>query len=124
MGNPKTNQFVSPYLGTTYNKEVVQKAIEVAGDKIVVKNNVDMESCVDLLVDDKIIAIFQKGSESGRRALGNRSILANPINPKMKDLINEKVKHRQWYRPFAPSILEQHGGDWFEGFFSLYVICF
>ena len=60
--------------------------------------------------------IFGGGSESGRRALGNRSILADPRNPGMKDMINEKVKHRQWFRPFAPSILEEHAGDWFDDY--------
>ena len=58
--------------------------------------------------------MFHGGAESGRRALGNRSILADPRSPDMKDLINEKVKHRQWYRPFAPSILREDVKDWFE----------
>ena len=62
---------------------------------------------------EKIISVFGGGSESGRRALGNRSILCDPRSPKMKDMINEKVKHRQWFRPFAPSILKEHVKDWF-----------
>ena len=61
-----------------------------------------------------IISVFSAGSESGRRALGNRSILADPRNPDMKDIINEKVKHRQWFRPFAPSILREKVSEWFE----------
>ena len=61
----------------------------------------------------KIVSVFGGGSESGRRALGNRSILADPRSPKMKDKINEKVKHRQWYRPFAPAILKERVKDWF-----------
>ena len=69
---------------------------------------------VALLLDKgKIVSVFGGGSESGRRALGNRSILADPRNPNMKDIINEKVKHRQWYRPFAPSILRESVKDWF-----------
>ena len=58
-----------------------------------------------LLADNKIVGWFQGRMEFGPRALGNRSILANPSNPKMKDVINERVKHREWFRPFAPSIL-------------------
>ena len=64
--------------------------------------------------DDNVISVFGGGSESGRRALGNRSILADPRSPKMKDMINEKVKHRQWFRPFAPSILREEVKNWFH----------
>jgi len=71
------------------------------------------DEVVDLLGDEKIIAVFGGCSESGRRALGNRSILADPRSENMKDMINEKVKHRQWFRPFAPSILRDHVEEWF-----------
>ena len=47
-------------------------------------------------------------------ALGNRSILADPRSPNMKDIINEKVKHRQWFRPFAPSVLRDDVSEWFD----------
>ena len=79
--------------------------------------HVSLEKCAQLLREGKIVSIFQGRSESGRRALGNRSILADPTIEDMKELINQKVKHRQWYRPFAPSILEEHGEKWFENFF-------
>ena len=65
------------------------------------------------IADGKIVSIFSGKSESGRRALGNRSILADPRNPNMKEIINEKVKHRQWYRPFAPSILREAVPEYF-----------
>jgi len=52
--------------------------------------------------------------EWGPRALGNRSILADPRNAKMKDILNEKIKHRESFRPFAPSILEEHASEYFE----------
>ena len=69
----------------------------------------------DLLTkDNNVISVFGGGSESGRRALGNRSILADPRSPDMKDIINEKVKHRQWFRPFAPSIIREEVKNWFE----------
>jgi len=110
--------FVSPYLGELYTREDVYNAIEKRSEELNVKQNVSLEECVDLLLEDKIISIFQDRSESGRRALGNRSILANPISPKMKEMINDKVKHRQWYRPFAPSVLDDHGSEWFENYFS------
>ena len=66
-----------------------------------------------LLADEHICAIFAGRSESGRRALGNRSILADPRSRKIKDAINEKVKHRQWFRPFAPVVLAEHVDDIF-----------
>ena len=52
--------------------------------------------------------------EWGPRALGNRSILADPRNAKMKDILNEKIKHRESFRPFAPSVLEEFSSDYFE----------
>tara|TARA_R100000315_G_C5233250_1_gene144291 strand:- start:1233 stop:2858 length:1626 start_codon:yes stop_codon:yes gene_type:complete len=102
------------YLGHTYPKSDVMSSLEQVSDKVKYKV-VDDEHVVDLLIkDDNVISVFGGGSESGRRALGNRSILANPTSPTMKDVINEKVKHRQWFRPFAPSILREEVKNWFE----------
>ena len=56
--------------------------------------------------------------EFGPRALGNRSILADPRNPNMKDIINMKIKRRESFRPFAPSVLSKFQKDWFEGNFD------
>jgi carbamoyltransferase len=66
------------------------------------------------IIDGKIIGWYQGRSESGPRALGNRSIICDPRVYKMKDYLNEKVKHREWYRPFAPAILKDHVSNWFE----------
>ena len=118
LGKPRDeNIFVSPYLGENYLDEDIESALANSDKNLVIQRDTSIDDCVDLIVENNIISIFQGRSESGRRALGNRSILANPISTEMKDLINKKVKHRQWYRPFAPSILEDHGEDWFEGFF-------
>tara|TARA_Y100000004_G_C8897238_1_gene404725 strand:- start:422 stop:1198 length:777 start_codon:yes stop_codon:yes gene_type:complete len=105
----------TPYLGKIYDKTEVKLAINNFLNKIDYKEISDDE-VVDLLSNNEgnVISVYGGGSESGRRALGNRSILADPRNPKMKDIINEKVKHRQWYRPFAPSILKEDTSDWFE----------
>lgn len=61
----------------------------------------------------KVIAWFQGRSEFGQRALGARSILADPRKRHLREKINEKVKEREWYRPLAPSVLDEHVGDWF-----------
>jgi len=71
------------------------------------------DEVLDLLIDKKIVSVFGGPSESGRRALGNRSILADPRHEETKDIVNQRVKHRQWYRPFAPSILREEVPNWF-----------
>jgi len=68
---------------------------------------------IDLILDKNIVAIYQGRSESGPRALGNRSILFDPRVPNGKDIVNV-VKKREWYRPFAGSIMEEHVHDWFD----------
>ncbi len=67
-----------------------------------------------LLADDKVVGWFQGRMEFGPRALGSRSILANPCNPRMKDLLNAKVKLREEFRPFAPSVLEERASEYFD----------
>lgn len=73
----------------------------------------DKKEVVQHLIEQKIVAIFQGHSEWGPRALGNRSILFDPRNPKAKLIIN-KIKNREWFRPFAGSILLEHVHDYFD----------
>jgi len=112
LGNPriKWKNNSSPYLGVTYTKKDVEESIKkfsVTSEKTC---DVDV---VDLLLQGKIVSVYNGRAESGRRALGNRSILADPRNKDMKDRVNHKVKHRQWFRPFAPSILREEVKSWF-----------
>jgi carbamoyltransferase len=71
-----------------------------------------------ILVDDlergKIVGVVRGNSEHGPRALGNRSIICNPAISDMKDILNEKVKHREWYRPFAPVVRLEDVSEYFE----------
>lgn len=113
LENPRINKVLSPYLGQVFSKEVVLSDIAKKSDVIDNRHSSDDE-VIKLLGDEKIIAVFGGGSESGRRALGCRSILADPRNHNIKNIINEKVKHRAWFRPFAPSILREHTAEWFE----------
>ena len=116
LGNPRVKNNVknmSPYMGRAYSKKDINGACKLFSDKINIKNTSD-EDILDMLNKQKIIAVFGGGSETGRRALGNRSILANPKNEAMKTQINARVKHRQWFRPLAPSILEEKIAEWFE----------
>ena len=64
--------------------------------------------------DNKVVGWFQGGSEFGPRALGNRSILANPTIENQKDHINQNIKFREWWRPYAPIILEEDLQDWLD----------
>jgi carbamoyltransferase len=75
--------------------------------------DVTPEDIATLLVDRKIVTLFQGRSEAGPRALGNRSILYDPTDPKGKDHVNE-VKGREWFRPFAGSMLQEDFEEWFE----------
>lgn len=114
----KQGRVSTPYLGMERTPKLTKHDViqEVASNReLSVKFGVQISDVVELLDSQKIVALYMGSSESGRRALGHRSILADPRNPMMKSMINEKVKHRQWFRPFAPSILREHVSDWFEG---------
>ena len=114
LGNPriKWEDNYTPYLGCDHSGLVESTIESRKGD--VEAEKVSDDDVLDLLDQQKIVAVFGGGSESGRRALGNRSILADPRDANMKEIINEKVKHRQWFRPFAPSILREETANWFE----------
>jgi len=73
-----------------------------------------LERTTGLLRDGKVGGWFQGRMEFGARALGNRSLLADPSRPDMREIINLRIKFREKFRPFAPSILEEHVGQWFE----------
>jgi carbamoyltransferase len=116
LDNPRVknqNKNMTPYLGKIYTKKVVEEALSLFRNQIKFVKTTDRD-VLDKVYDQKIVAVFGGGSESGRRALGNRSILADPRNAGMKDYINSNVKHREWFRPLAPSILEEKVGEWFK----------
>lgn len=73
-----------------------------------------VDKTTDLLIDGKVVGWFQGPMEFGARALGNRSLLADPRRTDMRDIINLRIKFREKFRPFAPSILEEEVGNWFE----------
>ena len=74
----------------------------------------DYKMIAQSIADGKIVGWFQGKSESGNRALGNRSILADPRNPDIKDIINHTIKMREDFRPFAPAVLEEHYKEYFD----------
>jgi carbamoyltransferase len=102
------------YWGAAYDNETIENALQsFVGIRVHRSNDICAETA-RLLAADRIVGWFQGRFEIGPRALGNRSILANPAHPEMKDLINTKVKNREPWRPFAPSMLEEEVGRYFE----------
>jgi len=100
------------YLGFQYNytDSDITKTAEKYGAEVIDATDEDV---VDLLMNKNIVTFFQGKSENGPRALGNRSILFNPTYEDGKDFVNE-VKHREYFRPFAGSIMQDHVHEWFD----------
>ena len=114
----KTTNLQNPYLGKKYNNEEILNTLEKYKNKIdykILNNDNDLNDLVcKKLLNENIIGWFQGRMEFGPRALGNRSIISSPIGPNIKNLINSKIKLRESFRPFAPSILEEKVLDWFD----------
>lgn len=101
------------YLGNKYTKQDVDDAIINAPIELDVIKADDSFVC-DRIAEGAVVSVYNGAAESGRRALGNRSILADPRKESTKDRVNERVKKRQSFRPFAPSILRERVSEWFE----------
>jgi len=111
------------YWGTSFNDNQIldclkknEKIIEnqKCSFKLISKNNELNKIVANDISEGKVVGWFQGKMEWGPRALGNRSILGDPRRSDMKDILNLKIKRRESFRPFAPSILREHVSDWFE----------
>ncbi len=107
------------YLGPKYDLEYIKKVLEennlIKKYKVNYLDDGQLYKKIALaLSESKIIGWFQGSAEWGARALGNRSIIADARNPKIKDIINSKIKRRESFRPFAPSILSEKMNEWFD----------
>jgi carbamoyltransferase len=103
------------YYGPEYSDTEVQSAIQAAGCQFHKLAEADLIGrTVEQIADGKIVGWFQGRMEFGPRALGNRSILADPRRKDMKDILNSRIKYREPFRPFCPSILAEKVGDYFE----------
>jgi carbamoyltransferase len=103
-------------LGPRYSTTEVMAALDEAGANYTVIHD-EGELCrrtADLLAAGKVVGWFQGRMEFGPRALGSRSILGDPRDPRMQSNLNLKVKFRESFRPFAPSVLADHARDWFD----------
>ena len=114
LKGPRTEPMRHIYLGPSYTDDEIEQAL--AGSELDYKR---MDQELELFTakrisEGHIVAWFQGRMEDGPRALGNRSILADPRSPVLRDIINTKVKHREVFRPFCPSVLEARASEWFE----------
>ena len=113
LGQPRSFVMDHAYWGPEYSESEMQAAIAAFGLKGRSVDDVEQETA-RLLAEGNVIGWYQGRMEWGPRALGNRSILADPRRPDMKDVINRKVKFREPYRPFAPSVLEEDVEKYFH----------
>jgi len=111
------------YLGPSFNNEQISKLIDKNIEKLPssefnIKKTERLESLTQItakaISKGKVIGWFQGRMEWGPRALGNRSILGDPRRIDMKEILNIKIKRRESFRPFAPSILREFVGEWFD----------
>jgi carbamoyltransferase len=103
----------TPYLGPEFDDDEIAAALEEA-DLDAHRANSPAREAARMIADGLVVGWFQGRMEFGPRALGNRSLLADPRRPEMRDILNHKVKHRENFRPFAPSVLAEEADDWFD----------
>ena len=115
LKKPRTFVQDHAYWGCSSTNDEAIAAAKAAGVPYEV---LDQEALVDrttdLMINGNVVGWFQGAMEFGARALGNRTLLADPRRTDMRDIINLRIKFREKFRPFAPSILEEHVGEWFE----------
>ena len=104
---------VTPYLAKEFSNDEIEKTLQSYKINYVKEENI-AKTVAEYIAKGYIIGWFQGRMEYGERALGNRSILADPRNEKMKDIINASIKFREGFRPFAPAILKEEVTDFFD----------
>ncbi len=113
--NGKMDAMQGSYLGPGYGQDEIEKRLTEAGAKFeTLSDDETIEKTADALVAEKAVGWFQGRMEFGPRALGARSILGDPRSPTMQKTLNLRVKYRESFRPFAPSVLREDVADWFE----------
>jgi carbamoyltransferase len=119
LGKPRSFVMNHAYWGPGFTGAEIRKAVgasRIANSGYTVIELPDEElirRAAAIIADGKILGWFQGRAEWGPRALGNRSIVADPRRPEMKEILNRRIKHREIFRPFAPSILAEATGEWF-----------
>jgi carbamoyltransferase len=120
LGRPREFSMDHAYWGPEFSPPELRAALdrfEISGDEFHLQELQEtplLQLTAHHIATGKIVGWFQGAVEWGPRALGNRSILADPRRPEMKDVLNRRIKHREAFRPFAPSILEEATTEYFE----------
>lgn len=115
LGKPRTFVMNDPYTGPSYEDDQIEAALQRAGVRYeTLGEDALVERAASLVAGGNVLGWFQGRMEWGPRALGNRSIIADPRRADMKDILNARIKHREWFRPFAPSVLLENTGDYFD----------
>lgn len=132
LGNPRNGNWTTPYLGPAFSEDEIERyltgrdaSFPVCDDaqKYRTSNTIMfrklereelLQETAKLIEKQMVIGWFQGRMEYGPRALGNRSIIADARNPENKDIVNLKIKFRESFRPFAPTVLEEHISEYFE----------
>ena len=111
----KDDKMKGSYLGPSYKKGIIENTLNTLEAKYEVYETKDIiKKTAEELTEGKVIGWFDGKMEFGPRALGNRSIIADPRSNKMQKKLNLKIKFRESFRPFAPSVLRDHLSEWFE----------
>jgi len=117
LGKPRSFVMEHAYWGEDYSSACIREALDAAGWEYQEETNSDRlgDMIVDDLLTGRVIGLFQGRFEWGPRALGNRSILADPRRAEMKDIVNASIKFREPFRPFAPVVPENSARDFYDG---------
>jgi carbamoyltransferase len=114
-GQPRGKAWTHAFLGPGYGDAEIAQYLDSTGAKYRTLSDRELvEGTARRLSEGNVVGWFQGRMEFGPRALGGRSILADPRDPKMRDTLNMKIKFREGFRPFAPSVLADKAPDWFE----------
>ena len=114
-GGPAADRMHGSYLGPRFTQEQIQAELDAMGaNYAVMDDDAVFSRTAQLLADEKVIGWFQGRMEFGPRALGGRSIIGDPRSAKMQSIMNLKIKYRESFRPFAPSVLWERVSDYFE----------
>jgi carbamoyltransferase len=115
LKQPRRRELQNCYLGPEFSESWIESDLKAVGLRY---SKLDREPLLERVAEQvaagNVVGWFQGRMEWGPRALGNRSIVAHPGLPDMKDVLNARIKHREWFRPFAPSILAEAQHDYFE----------
>jgi carbamoyltransferase len=115
LRQPRRYQMKNSYLGLEFSDSRIESDLKQANLSYrKLEREALLDAAAEQIATGRVVGWFQGRMEWGPRALGNRSILAHPGRPDMKDVLNARIKHREWFRPFAPSILVERQSEYFE----------